>query len=124
MAPSDQMSARVSTSLAERICSGAMYSGEPIRAAVLVSDSSSTELPVSAFEMPKSSTFTRREPSARRARNKLPGFRSRCTTPAACASAKASMACKTNSTASRIGKRATRRSSSAMSFPSRNSITM
>ena len=63
--PKDQMSVRVSTSLAERICSGDMYKGEPIKTEVRVSESSDALPPRSDFEMPKSSTFTMRVPSAR-----------------------------------------------------------
>ncbi len=45
------------------------------------------------FEMPKSSSFTRSEPSLRFARKRFAGLRSRWTIPAACASARPSHAC-------------------------------
>ena len=46
-----------------------------------------------SFEMPKSSSLTRTEPSERFARKRFAGFRSRWTIPAACASARPSQAC-------------------------------
>ena len=60
------------------------------------------EVPVT-FEIPKSSTLTDNEPSARRMTNRLAGFRSRCTMPSPCASAMASHACSANSTACSMG---------------------
>jgi di/tricarboxylate transporter len=50
---------------------------------VRVSESSDALPPSSDFEMPKSNTFTMRVPSARLAMNRLAGFKSRCTMPAA-----------------------------------------
>ncbi len=46
-----------------------------------------------SFEIPKSSSFMRTEPSVRRARKRFPGLRSRWTMPAAWASASPSHAC-------------------------------
>jgi hypothetical protein len=89
--PSAQMSARASTVLADTSCSGAMYAGDPSSAAVLVLAASPG--PFGAIlDTPKSSTFTHGEPSARRTTNRLAGLRSRCTMPAAWASAIASQA--------------------------------
>ena len=56
-----------------RSCSGDMYGGEPSIDVV-----GATELlPPVILEMPKSSTLTMRLPSGRRAKNRLPGLRSR-----------------------------------------------
>jgi hypothetical protein len=86
--PSDQISVRSSTSLLLLSCSGDMYEGEPTISCVPVRLCSCR-----IFEIPKSSTFTMREPSVHRARKRFSGFRSRCTTPAACASARPVHAC-------------------------------
>ena len=83
--PSDQMSLRASTFFELRICSGDMYVGEPKTACVSVRRGSGEPSLCAAFEMPKSSTFTRAVPSARWVRKKFEGFRSRCTMPSACA---------------------------------------
>ena len=92
--PSAQMSVRGSTSRAERICSGDMYSGEPIIAKSWVS-AKLVALSVVALETPKSRIFTTRDPSGKVAKNRFAGFKSRCTMPDLCASAMASLACST-----------------------------
>ncbi len=58
---------------------------------------------VATFEIPKSSSLTRTEPSLRRARNRFAGFKSRWTIPAAWASPRPSHACIAYSMASAIG---------------------
>ena len=99
MIPSDQMSVRESTVFDDCICSGDMYCGEPSTAEVFVIDGAAIEPIVLSLEMPKSSTFTERSPSASRTVKRFAGLRSRCTMPAACASASASHAWMMNSTA-------------------------
>jgi hypothetical protein len=87
------MSVRVSTFRASRTCSGDMYIGDPSVLPVVVTlrgPSSAT-----AFDTPKSSTFTSPDPSVRRVRKRFAGFKSRCTMPRACASATASHAWRT-----------------------------
>jgi hypothetical protein len=66
-----------------------MYSGVPKMAPVRVSGSLELGCPMMRAR-PKSSTFTNSELPSRRSSITLPGFRSRCTTSAACAAASAS----------------------------------
>jgi hypothetical protein len=81
--PSENTSARASTSACPRACSGAMYPGVPTIAPVRV-----IRVSAACHAIPKSSTFTRSmSPSTR---NRFEGFRSRCTTPPACAKESAS----------------------------------
>jgi hypothetical protein len=91
MTPSDQMSARSSTSLVERSCSGDMYLGVPMIASGRVIDelficfglrlSLAPPLPrdedIEIFESPKSRTFTSGRWSTLFVKNMLAGFRSR-----------------------------------------------
>ena len=66
------MSARESTLREDLICSGDMYSGEPMIADVLVSDMSALLSPVgSVFEIPKSRTLSVVPPSRRRDRKQV-----------------------------------------------------
>ena len=93
MAPSDQMSARTSTSRVFFSCSGDMYWGEPMTVSLPVSRISRRAVRREVtFEMPKSSTLIHGVPSARREKKRFAGFRSRCTMPSVCASAIASLA--------------------------------
>ncbi len=127
MPPSDQRSARPSTSRADFICSGAMYSGDPSTVAVWVSDIPSPLSPPSGpvvLEMPKSSTFTQLDPSAARVSRRFAGLRSRWTMPAPWASAMASQASSTCCTASWTGSAPRALSTTERSLPSRYSITM
>ena len=103
--PSDQMSVRGSMSLDARICSGDMYTGEPMGIIVLTSGSvlSKTEPVRATFEMPKSSTLMMSMPVARFVRKRFSGLTSRCTTPVSCATASASHACIMYSTAVLMG---------------------
>src|SRR6266545_2499713 len=123
--PSAHTSARGSTVLPNANCSGDMYEGEPsamllpVRPAVWVLNPR-----VVTFEIPKSSTFTAKSPSARRITKRLAGLRSRWTIPRACASAMASHVCSMNSTACPRGSGPRERSHSATSSPSRYSITI
>src|SRR3954465_11854353 len=66
-----------------RICSGAMYLGEPMKRPACVRSSASPE---TSFTRPKSSTLTLSRSSPRSLRRMLPGLRSRWTTPKPCAS--------------------------------------
>ena len=66
-------------------CSGDMYSGVPTIAFSCVSVAESMSL-----ETPKSSTLTKSSRPPRRERKMLAGLRSRCTTPAVCATSSAS----------------------------------
>ena len=102
---------RASTSLVDLSCSGDMYEGEPMIVAVAVSAGSrlGSSPPRSSFEMPKSSSLTHGEPSARRVTKRFDGLRSRWTMPAACTSASASHAWRAISHASSIGQRAASR---------------
>ncbi len=83
MTPTAQRSARRSMLGARLTCSGDMYAGEPIMLLTAVRFCF-TGPPVD-LEMPKSSTLTRRPPSARLARKRLEGLRSRWMTPMRCA---------------------------------------
>ena len=118
--PIAQMSVRASTSRALRSCSGDMYAGEPITVAVLVSEKSSAS---AALAMPKSSTFTLGEPSARTVRNRFAGLRSRWMMPMAWASAIASAACSMKLTTCATGSRVWALRNESRSWPSRYSIT-
>lgn len=71
IAPSAQTSVRSSTSFVERICSGDMYPGEPMMAAVRVIAAPSI------LEIPKSSSLTHGVPSERVTTYTFDGFRSR-----------------------------------------------
>ena len=85
MQPNAKMSLRASAGLPFN-CSGAMYPGVPAMAIVCVAAvAPSTDFSASLAK-PKSSTFT--EPFS--VTRMLPGLRSRCTIPAACAAASAS----------------------------------
>jgi hypothetical protein len=75
--PSDQMSERASMLFEARTCSGDMYCGEPMIAPVAVRTMAGPWSSARDFATPKSSTFTRAEPSERRVRNRFEGFRSR-----------------------------------------------
>ncbi len=113
------MSLRASTSAAERICSGDMYSAEPMPTSVAVMRVSS-----SSFEMPKSSTLITASPLRFRARKRFAGLRSRWTMPSPCASATAAHACCTHPAASPGGSGPRSRSTCERSAPSRYSRTM
>jgi hypothetical protein len=58
-----------------------MYWGDPMMAALAVICSWLASVLCSALEMPKSSTFTRGEPSGRSVKNRFDGFRSRWMMP-------------------------------------------
>ena len=118
------MSLRSSAFLALCQHSGGRYSGEPMSALVLVRLTPAEVVPDSIFEMPKSRTLTAGEPSARRAKNRLAGLRSRCTIPSEWACASASQACSTYRTASAMATRPQAAISSSRSRPSRYSSTM
>ncbi len=81
MAPSEKMSARRSTVLALRICSGDMYAGVPmvvpLRVVVAVAPASS----LMSFASPKSLTFGTR-PRSVMAHRMFAGLRSRWISPA------------------------------------------
>ncbi len=76
------------------------------------------------FEIPKSRTLMLGSPSGLLVRNRFSGFMSRCTMPAACASASASHAWRTWSAASAAGSAPTLAIFAPRSSPSRYSITM
>ena len=90
--PSAQMSVLASTRRDDRICSGAMYCGDPMTVCVSVSPKSgrAASIALVAFEMPKSRTLMHGEPSTPDVRKRFDGLMSRCTMPSACASASAS----------------------------------
>ena len=61
--PMAHTSARASTDLALRACSGAMYTGDPRSTWDAVEGPLALSASSGAFEMPKSSTFTTSDPS-------------------------------------------------------------
>ncbi len=71
--PKAQMSVRMSTSRDELICSGDMYSGEPMIVWVLVMPNSGAAPGTVSFEIPKSSTLMHGLPSTRRVTNRFAG---------------------------------------------------
>src|SRR5580700_7579171 len=100
MTPSDQMSERGSTLLADVNCSGDMYSGVPMTVVLAVTDMSEVAVD---FEMPKSSTLTSGVPLTWVVTKRLAGLRSRWTMPSAWASSMASQAWSRRSADSAMG---------------------
>ena len=101
-------------------CSGLMNSGVPMTSPVFVTFWVSS--PVTAFAIPKSTTFTTSEPSRPRASMMLSGFRSRCTMPMSCAACSASATWTKMFTARATGRAPSRSSTSVSGSPSTNSI--
>ncbi len=128
MAPSAYWSVRAVISAAHH-CSGAMYAGVPSGAPVAVSFiGSAPGSGVSTLAMPKSSTRIRggrAAPSgpATRSRKTLSGLRSRWTTPAWCAAARASAISRVIRQASAGASRPRRWSAARSDSPSRSDIT-
>ena len=96
-----------------------MYSGVPTTKPVFVTFCASLEL---ALAIPKSTTFTRSEPSRDLVTMMLSGFRSRCTIPASCATCSASAVWCTMLAARAGVSKPSASIKSLRAFPSMNSI--
>ncbi len=114
--PSENTSARRSTPCVPWACSGAMYAGVPTVVPEAVARRSA-----SPRAMPKSITFTRSTTPP--GRNRFEGLTSRCTTPSACAAARASATARPSAMVSSVESRPRARRT-ARSSPSSHSMAI
>jgi hypothetical protein len=96
-----------------------MYSGVPIGTPLTVC----TEDSISSLAMPKSSSLGTVSPLGSQARNRFCGFRSRCTTPAACAASSASAIGRKSRSVVSMSQRFSRRRNPSSGSPSSRSMT-